>query len=369
MGLLGIVYFIFVLGIIVLVHELGHLIVAKRNGVYCHEFSIGMGPKITTIYKDKTGTIYNIRALPIGGYVQMAGEDTGDKKDENIEKEKKFDQKGKWIKFKILVAGASMNFVLGLVVFIILNFFAGSPILSTNKVTIEESYTDQIKTEDSVKFEKKEYPLYAAGMRSGDQIVSINGQKVEDYNQIIENISNSENIKITYISQSNNSEKTIDVKRAENGYLGISPNKEKYRFFNSIKYGFLNLINTIKNVFYSFYLLFTPEYSLKDGSGPIGIAVASNGVVQSGWENSLIWIAFLSINIGIINLLPIPALDGGRILFLLIELITKKPLNPKVETFLNNLVFFLLIGLLIFFTFNDIINFQKFSDFFKEVNS
>lgn len=359
MSIIGLIYFVIALGIIVLVHEWGHLIVAKRNNVFCHEFSIGMGPKIVTFYKDKTGTVYNIRAIPLGGYVHMAGEDTGFEADEKIAKDLKFDGKKKWTKFRILVAGATMNFILGICLFFVIGFFGGTPDLNTNQVKIIQSGTTQ-------EGEEYEMPLYQAGLRTGDKILLINDTEVNAYNDITKILENSsDEVTIKYYDESKEEEVSTIVTKTETGYVGVSPFMAPYHLFSSIKYGFTQFFVMIFEVFYSFYLLTTPDYSVADLSGPVGIAIASNGVVHMGLLSALTWIAFLSINIGIVNLLPIPALDGGRILFLIIEFFRKKPLNPKTETLINNGVFIGLLVLLVFVTLHDILNIQELLDMFN----
>lgn len=363
MSIVGIIFFIFVLGIIVLVHELGHLIVAKRNGVYCHEFSIGMGPKIMKLYTDKTGTVYNIRALPLGGYVHMAGEDSGFEGDEKISDDLKFDNKKKFPRFKILVAGATMNFILGLVVYFIIGFFGGVTNLETNEIeVVKEVVIEQTKDE----FLKEETPFYSAGIESGDLILSIDDVQTSNYTEITEALDNvSNDAKVTYLDQTDSKEKTTTVKKGDLTVYGISPAKESFHFVSSVKFAFVSFVTVIMQVFYGFYLLFSGGASISDMSGPIGIAVLSSGILELGWTQAVSWIAFLSINIGIINLLPIPALDGGRILFLLVELVRGKPINRELEAKLNNIVFIALIILLVFVTINDILNIDLLLSIFK----
>ncbi len=348
MSVIGLIGFILILGVIVLVHEMGHLIVAKRNGVYCHEFSIGMGPKITTITTDKSGTVYNLRWIPLGGYVQMAGEDTGFEADENIDPSKKFDKQKKWPRFKILVAGALMNFILGLLLLFFVGFFSGVNNLDSSKITVVEGS-----------------PIQIAGVENSDEIVSINRKQVNNYNDISSVLAKSDKeVEISY-KDSDSSIKNVVVNKDEDGLLGVSPYKEKFKLFDSISYSIKTFFGIIGGVFYSLYLLATPQASMSDLSGPIGIAVLSNGFISKGIFATLIWTAFLSINIGMFNLLPIPALDGGRILFLIIELFRKKPINRDLETKINNIVFFLLLALIIFVTFQDVFRFKELANLFK----
>ncbi len=348
MSIIGFIGFILILGLIVLVHEMGHLIVAKRNGVFCHEFSIGMGPKITTITKDKSGTIYNLRCIPLGGYVQMAGEDTGFEADENIDSSKKFDKQKKWPRFKILVAGALMNFILGFMLLFLVGFFNGINDLDTPKISVI-----------------KDSPIAIVGVESSDEIVSIDKKAVDNYNDITEILSNSKDEVEIGFKNDDGLVQRVQVTKDKDGLLGISPYKEKYKVLSSISYSFKTFFGIIGSVFYSLYLLATPQASISDLSGPVGIAVLSNGFINKGLASTLIWTAFLSINIGMVNLLPIPALDGGRILFLIVEFFRKKPINRDLETKINNIVFFLLLALIIFVTFKDIFRVKELTNLFK----
>lgn len=347
MSIIGFIGFILILGTIVLVHELGHLIVAKRNGVYCHEFSIGMGPKIMTLKTDKSGIVYNLRWIPIGGYVQMAGEDTGLEIDEAISDDKKFDGKTKWSKFKILVAGASMNFILGILLFFIVGFFGGVSDLNSLEVGVIDSS-----------------PAFNVGIENKDEIIAINNKEVNNFLDIQNELQQSGNkVNISYKTNEGKIENK-DVEKKD-GKIGITTYRSKFKIFASIKYSISKFIYAFTSVFYSLYLLMTPAASLKDLSGPVGIAILSNGVISLGIISTLSWMAFLSINIGVINLLPIPALDGGRIFFLLIELIRKKPMNKELEAKLNNIVFFLLLALIIFVTFQDIFRIDDLKNIFN----
>lgn len=268
-NLIGILYFLIALGVIVTVHEFGHLIVAKRNGVFCYEFAIGMGPKLVTLGKDKTGTVYTLRYIPIGGYVRLAGEGD-DEEDQEIPEEQRFDTKNKWVKFKILVAGALMNFLLAFILLLVFVFFSG--------VTVQ---------------------YFTSG---GDSSFLMG----------------------------------------------------KYDLFGSIVESFSFFWFLVVMMFQTLIGLFNSSVSVNDLTGPVGIATASIQVIKLGVLNMLMWVALLSMNIGVINLLPIPALDGGRILFLVIELIIGRDINKKAEVAINTTVFFLLIALMIYVTFNDV---------------
>lgn len=361
--IIGILAFFLILGLIVLVHEAGHLIVAKRNGVYCHEFSIGMGPKIIQIKQDKTGTVYNLRVIPLGGYVRLAGEDTGIEEDKNIAPEKKFDHQTRWVKFKILVAGAMMNFLLAIIILPISGFLLGYNPPGTINVAPNS-------------------PFAESGIQTGDKILTIDDNPndktkpvdITSYVSIIQYIENKKTntITIEYYDQSENKNKEATINKSSEQKYGIAGQYvEKYNLIGAIKSSFNQLINSFLQIVVTFQMLFfTHEAGVNDLSGPIGIATVTVQLSSLGLRFIIWWLAFLSINIGIMNLLPIPALDGGRIMFLIIEVIyqyiikiinkiTKKQysekLNPAIEGYANTVVFILLMGLMVYVTFNDIL--------------
>lgn len=345
-NLIGILFFILGLGLIVLVHEFGHLIMAKRNGVYCHEYSIGMGPKIKTIYVDKTGTVYNLRAIPLGGYVSLAGENPSIEKETELRDDQKFANKTKWQKFKILIAGSVMNFILAYILIFLVLFFNGSPELNTNKITVAPNT-----------------PIASAGIQTGDKIVEVNSNRTNNYNEITEELSNSSD-KVSLKIDHNSEIKNYNITKKDN-IIGISPYNVKYRPILTIKSSAVSFKNMAMNMYISITSLITGSYTdangnsqevgINDLSGPVGIASYSVNILQLGFMYFVLFIAFLSVNIGLMNLLPIPALDGGRILFLGIELIIRRKIPQKIEDNINIIFFFILIGLILFVTGNDII--------------
>ncbi len=333
----GIIYFIIALGIIVLVHELGHLIVAKRNGVYCHEFSIGMGPKIKTIKTDSDGTIYNIRAIPLGGYVMMAGEESEKEEDSQVPKDQLLNNKTPWQRFKVLVAGSVMNIILTFTLLTLLAFFSGISSDSNEVKIVEDS------------------PAYKSIDSSEIRITAVDDNNVNSYTEIKEELDAAgKEVQISYIDIEDNSATAVVVKD-ENGLIGIQPTVERFRPLRSIVDGlkatgalFVALIVMLKE-------LFSPNYGVQDLSGPIGIYQMSSDILNVGISAAVMWIAYLSINIGVMNLLPIPALDGGRLVFVIYEMITRKKVNAKVETYLIIGSMLALLGLFVVVSFNDIL--------------
>lgn len=339
-SILGIIYFLIAISIIVVVHEFGHLIVAKRNGVKCFEFSIGMGPKIIKLGTDKSGTVYNLRAIPIGGYVMMAGEEEASEME--FDPEQSLTNKTPWQKIKILVAGATMNFILGFVILFLTFLILGveTP-LDTNEVVVAE-----------------DTPIADAGVVSGDKITEVNGVATSTYEQITTAIESGDTLAITY--EHNGVSKDVEVTKqqlnCEKSIIGISPQTENDRF--NLPTSFKNSLTTFKALFTSvgesLVMLLNGTAGVSDLMGPVGIATSSKVVVQGGIYQMLMMLAFLTINIGIVNLLPFPALDGGRVVFAIYELITRRRFPEKFEMYLNLIGFGLLMLLFVFVTFSDV---------------
>lgn len=339
------IYFILILGITVLVHEFGHFIFAKMFGVYVYEFSIGMGKKIFSFNRKNDETTYSIRLLPIGGYVKLAGEEIED--DEDISEDRKLHNKTLWQKFLIFVAGAMFNFIFAFLLLIIIGLFYGSSSTKPILGNLEENY-----------------PTYQAGLRDGDTIIEINDKNIktfEDVKLIFALDAGSEfNIKVI---DENNNEKEVSVvpeiiveDDIEYYLYGISKdNTLEYGLLPAIKYGFTEIYSIFRSMLQILGGLFTGNVGVDNMSGPIGIYTVVGISAAAGFENLLYLLVLIGINIGIINLLPIPAFDGGRILFLLIEKIKGSPLNPKTENIIHAIFFILLMILMIYITFNDIL--------------
>ena len=367
--LLSIIYFILILGVIVLVHEFGHFFFAKLFGVYVYEFSIGMGPKLFG-KKSKNGeTEYCIRAIPIGGYVQLAGE--GSDEDKNIPKKRLLQSKPVWQRLLIMFFGAGNNFILALVVLFFLGLFVGCP-----------------SNRNIVSTVAPESPAEIAGIRAGDYIVNIDGNKISNLddlqlyltiatNKVSEerkkDINDLGNIEVkeetkekiytfdVTVKRDGEEHKLVleplDEKTAEKvGYtVGIGfDDKVSHGFFAAIKYSFNKTGSLIKQMFMTIKELFKGSIGVKNLSGPVGILRTVNDTKSSGFVNLIYLLALLSLNVGFINLIPFPAFDGGRILFLAIEKIIGKPIKPEVENMINNIGFFLLLGLVALVTLGDI---------------
>lgn len=342
------IYFILILGVIVLVHEFGHFIFSKIFGVYVYEFSIGMGPRLFGTKKKKGKTQYNVRALPIGGFVSLAGEDPTEE-DPEVPKGAFLYNKPVWQRFIIMVAGVFNNFLLAILILFFIGLFHGSinmdPVIS--------------KLDDT-------YPMYAAGVREGDIVKKINGHTISNLDDfklylalendgsetdfVIERNGKEYKYKVTPLEEE-------DEKTHEKSYkYGITfDSKLEHGFFNAIKYSFKQIISYFKQMIITFEYLFTGRLSLKNLSGPVGIySIVGEVTKEQVILNIASLTALLSVNVGFLNIMPFPAFDGGRVLFLIIEKLRGKPVNPKIENAVNTVGFMLLMLLVLFVTWNDI---------------
>lgn len=340
-----IIYFILILGGIVFFHELGHFLFAKKAGVYIYEFSIGMGPQLFKWKSKKDETMYSIRLLPIGGFVQMAGEEIDP--DENIPKEKRMQSKTWLQRFSIMIAGIFFNFVLAIVLLFVVGLINGTP--------KKETYIGVIDKNSSA---------YNAGLRENFEILQVNGKKASTKDilslELIANVK--KEVEIKYKDANGNVEiakfkaDTIDENGTTNYKYGFSLINQKQRgFFSSIKYAFTKTIELIEYMFFVIWYLITGKISLTNLSGPIGIFTMVGETAKEGLINLVYLMAIISVNVGFINFLPLPAFDGGRILFLIIEKIKGSPVNPKIENIIHTVGLVLLMLLMVFITYNDIL--------------
>ena len=340
-----IIYFILILGGIVFFHELGHFLFAKKAGVYIYEFSIGMGPQLFKWKSKKDETMYSIRLLPIGGFVQMAGEEIDP--DENIPKEKRMQSKTWLQRFSIMIAGIFFNFVLAIVLLFVVGLINGTP--------QKETYIGVIDKNSSA---------YNAGLRENFEILQVNGKKASTKDilslELIANVK--KEVEIKYKDENGNVEiakfkaDTVDENGTTNYKYGFSLINQKQRgFFSSIKYAFTKTIELIEYMFFVIWYLITGKISLTNLSGPIGIFTMVGETAKEGLINLVYLMAIIIVNVGFINFLPLPAFDGGRILFLIIEKIKGSPVNPKIENIIHTVGLGLLMLLMVFITYNDIL--------------
>ena len=340
------IYFAIVLGVTIFIHELGHFLFAKRSGIYVYEFAIGMGPQIFKFTRKKDETVYSIRLFPIGGFVQMAGESI--EEDQSIPRDRQFQSKS-WInRFLTIIAGILFNFILAIILLFVVGLLNGVP-----KSTPSIAYVDDT------------YPAYQIGLRKGDQVLKINGHQLYSVDQFLLEL------QVRYGKQTT---LTVKHKNGQVKELSIQPIKNKeavYKFgfaidgtktngiIASIQYGFTKTLSLVHQMVLIIYFLITQQLGLSNLAGPVGIYSIVGDAAKAGLVSMLYLIALISINVGFINLLPIPAFDGGRLLFLIIEKIKGKPVNQKVENLFHRVGFILLMLLMLIITYNDIIKLFK----------
>ncbi len=341
--------FILVLGITVFIHELGHFIFAKKAGIYVYEFSIGMGPKIFKYKRKNDETDYSIRLFPIGGFVSMAGEDV--EVDKNIPEDKQMYSKTWMQRFLTIIAGVMFNFLLAIIILFFIGLFNGSP---QNKNFISDI--------------DNSYPIAKTNIKKNDLILKVNDKKVNSQDMLLLQLTVNNGKTLTFqVKHENGNIENIKVKPikqkvdGEDVYkYGFSiENKVENGVIPAIKYAFSKTINLINQMGHIIVYLFTGKLSLDNLSGPIGIYNIVGESAKAGIINIIYLIAYLCINVGFINLIPIPAFDGGRLLFLIIEKIKGSKVNPKVENTIHSIGFIFLMILMIVITYNDILRFFK----------
>ena len=390
---MGIVWFIILFSIVVIAHEFGHLLVAKKNGINVVEFSIGMGPKIVGF--SKNGTRYVLRALPIGGICMFEGDDgvsaaatgklpvqTEMEEDKDVKKDLKaetveveelkrfvkdtdlgkksgsFKDATVWARMATVLAGPVFNFLLAFLFSIMLIGAIGVDL------PVVEAVTQGSAAEE-------------AGLKAGDTIKSLNGEKIHLFREIslISALNQGEEIKTVY--ERNGIEHTVviqpkyaEAKNGEKGryYIGLSSSSDighntKLGVIGTIKYSAYEVKYWISTTVKSLGMIIGGKFSKDDVAGPIGVAQAVDTIYQESKPSGLfyIWInmtqfaILLSANLGVMNLLPIPALDGGRFMFLLIEAVRRKPIPPEKEGIVHMIGFLLLMLLMVVVLFNDIV--------------
>jgi regulator of sigma E protease len=368
--LIDILAFVVVVSIIVVFHEFGHFIVAKMLGVKVENFSLGFGPKL--ISKKIGETEYAVSALPLGGYVKLLGEDPEEELSPEDEK-RSFSKLSPFKKFLIVFFGPVFNFILALVILTII-FSAGKPVL--------KSVVGKVM---------KGYPAAAAGLKKGDMITSVNGKKIWKWSSLASYIQKYGKHTITLgIKHPINAKKNSKIAKklpltAKTYYsktllihvkprlisglnifkqkitryiIGIYPSNvtvnQSTNIFSALYSGLKEVWFIIYITIFSVYMLIAGKIPATDLGGPIMIAQLSGKAASMGLSQFFYFIAVISVNIGLVNLFPIPALDGGHILFSFIEMIRRRPLSPKFQENAAKIGFALLIMLLLFVSYNDI---------------
>ena len=371
--MLTLIYFILVLGVTVFIHELGHFIFAKKAGIYCYEFSLGMGPVIWKFNRKNDETTYCLRLFPIGGFVQMAGEAVV--LDENIPKEKRMQSKTWMQRFLTVIAGVMFNFLLALVIFFTIGLISGTDDQKAYIASIDETFN-----------------VATTNLKTGDQILEINGTNTWSYNKalLVLTVEDGEDVTLTVKHEDGTEEEFLvkatpvkEVKDEDGNLIGYERTEEinddtiyKYgiainpkltsvknnsfgnilkNIWSSIVYAFTLTLSLIDQMVYTLLYLITGKLKLTSLSGPVGIYQVVGESAKYGFINVVYLIGYICINVGFINLIPLPAFDGGRVLFMIIEAIKGKPVSPKVENTIHAVGLILLMILMVVITFNDIV--------------
>lgn len=329
---------LFAFGVLIFFHELGHFVFAKIFKVAINEFSIGMGPKLfSRIGKD--GIKYALRLFPIGGYVAMEGES------EESEDPNSFDKKPAYQRFIIVIAGAIMNIIIALLIVFALT--VSSPYYGTTEIAQFSGDVDSYM-----------------GLEIGDKIIKVSDTSVKTLDELSYQIMIKGYEPIDLLVVRNNEEMLIKdvsfpVKEEEGfkyGQMNFSVYGEKKTVSTILKNTIHTSISTVRMIWDSLIGLFTGRFGIKQVSGPIGVTGAMVEVAKYGPRNFFYLVAVISMNLGVFNLLPIPALDGGTLLMTAIEMIFKKKIPKKIEDIIKLVGFGLLITLIIFVSVKDIFN-------------
>jgi len=331
-----------IFGVLIFIHELGHYLSARAFHVTIREFAIGMGPKLVRWTSKKTGIAYSLRLLPIGGYVSMEGEDASSE-DENA-----FSRKPVWQRIIVTAAGAAMNILIGILVMAALVIFQES--LPSTTVAV---------------FDNGEASLtYQSGLRVDDTITRVDGKRVHIANDVVYQVmrKGTEPIDITVIRDGKSvvipdvTFPTITDSGVLFGNIDFKVYAEEKTPITVLKHAFFRSTSTIVMIWESLVDLVTGRYGVESVSGPVGVTEALGEAAESG-TGSLVYLAVvISMNLGVMNLLPLPALDGGRLLFQLIEVVRRKPLRPEIEGYVHFAGLVVLMILMVVITFKDIMS-------------
>lgn len=343
------ILFVVIFGVVVISHEFGHFLIAKANGIHVVEFAVGMGPTLLSFQKKETR--YSLKLLPIGGACMFEGEDGLNEK-EGEPSEGSFNRANVWSRIATVLAGPVFNFLLGGIISLIL----------VQLIFVRAPYCETVEENGAA---------WEAGMRAGDTILSLNGEKLYLYEelQLFMQLYDGGDVKVEYERDGERYETTLVPRYVEEEgryMIGISNIQQvEIRGFNGFRYAYYEVRYCVKSVYKSLGMLVHGQVKREDVAGPVGIAVNVVGKTyeqakEYGGMNVLVNMLnitmLLSINLGIFNLLPIPALDGGRLVFLLIEVIRRKPIPPEKEGMVHfiGLVFFMILMVFVFF--NDLTN-------------
>lgn len=346
MTILYVILAILIFGALVLMHELGHYLFARLFKVSITEFSIGMGPKLLQRQNKKTGIMWSLRALPFGGYVAMVGED-GETDDPNA-----LQKKAPWQRLIIMAAGGLVNIITGFILMVALVIGTRDNLGSTTIYGFIPPESSEVALSDST------------GLEAGDRVLKVGKVGVHTANELVYEIMRQgvEPIDMTVIR---GGEKllvegvefpTFTDQGVTFGDYDFQVYGERPTFANVAKHAFFRSVSTVKMVWDGLVDLISGRYGMEAVSGPVGVTEVIVETAKTKQTANLVYLAaVIAVNLGVMNLLPIPALDGGRIVFVLYEMIFRKPINRKVEGYLHGAVMILLFGFIIFVTFKDVI--------------
>ena len=324
---------ILIFGLIILIHELGHFLTAKIFSVTVHEFAIGMGPKLLGWGRGET--LYSLRLIPMGGYVRMEGED------EDSPSEGAFSNQKPWKRLIILFAGAFMNLVLGLSLLLVYN--AANPMMEAIPTMEVSAVVPGMGAEQ-------------AGILAGDEILSLDGTKIGTQLDLQMALYEKENVSAVILRQDKKLTAVIPVTEVDGiPRLGIQRAVREKSFWNVLSYSYFETFSIVKMTYQAFFGMFTGTVSVDQMSGPVGIVTEIGSAVQRGFFDVLFIAILITLNLGVVNLFPLPALDGGRIVFVLWEMITKRKLKAEYEGIIHFIGFVILIFFMIYITKNDIV--------------
>jgi regulator of sigma E protease len=343
--------FIIVLGLLIFFHEMGHFLAAKFFRVKVERFSFGLGPRLVGLKVGETD--YRISAFPLGGYVKMVGEGLDDEVLEE-EKERSFSNKAVWKRMLIVICGPLFNFFFAIGVFSLGFLFVGQVILTSDVGEV-----------------KPDYPAYKAGLRSGDKIIRMAGRPITTWKELPDIVRKNKGKPIsvifvrgdrqykTEVTPVTSTVKNLFGEDVQETVIGVSPSGKYFTknlgFLGAFQSGIVQSYEITKLTGLSLLKLVQRKVPLESLGGPIFIAQLAGQQAQEGWTNLLFFTALLSINLGILNLLPIPILDGGHLVFFAIEWIIGKPLSLKKREIAQQVGMFILILLMVFVFYNDVV--------------